>query len=93
MATAVPTITILAPLDEVEELLRSTLSPSERASLQIEAKLSVEESTGPERQGEFETVRVVIEFVASAVAGGIAYDLIKKIAIAAVDRFGKKKVK
>ena len=90
MASTPMTVTISAPRSEVEELLRETLTPNQLARTKIEAPLP--DPLAPERHGETETARVVVEFLIDAIAGGITYDVFKAVIIAAVDRFGKQRV-
>lgn len=87
------TVTIDGTLREVEALLQETLTTDEIAALTVKAENVPIDPLAPERQGEAETVRIVVEFVGMAVAGGITYDIIKKVTLAAIAKFGEKRVK
>lgn len=91
--TTKKSVIIEMPLDEVELLLKETLTSDELAALSVKVEPGNADPISPERQGEVETARVIVEFVAMAVAGGITYDIIKKVTLAAVAKFGRKKVK
>ena len=87
-----PQVIINAPKAEVEQLLRDALSEEQRSNVLVSTKVPARNPLRPERQGEYETLSIVIEFAAMTIASGVAYDLLKLIVKVAVDRFGKDKV-
>lgn len=89
---ASPKVIISAPKADVEQLLKNALSDAQRADIVISTEQSSRSPLQPERQGEYETLRVIVEFTATTIASGVVYDLIKLVVKAAVDRFGKDKV-
>lgn len=86
-------VTIEASPEEVQALLADTLTPAEIAAVSVKSAPTVQDPLAPERHGELETARVVVEFIGLAVAGGITYDVIKKVTLAAIAKFGPGKVK
>lgn len=93
MSEANSAVTIIAPVGKVEEMLDQVLTPQEREAVKLEAFPQPIEPLSPERQGEYEVARVVLEYLATAAASGVTYDIMKKIAAAAIAKFGSKNVK
>ena len=87
------TVEIDGPPDEIERLLASELTAAERAMLAVRRLPRSADPDDPGRVGEIEWARLTIEFVATSVAGGITYDLIKKVVKHAVKRFGADRVR
>ena len=86
-------VTIIAPAGQVEEMLRQVLTPAEREAVKVEAFTEPVDPLSAERHGEYEVARVVLEYLAAAAASGVTYDVMKKIAAAAIAKFGPKNVK
>lgn len=84
-------IEVAAPPQEVAQVLARRLAPEDLALLRIDAPEIDPFAPGPLR--DLPDMKTVIEFVGSAAASGIAYDIMKKAAVAVRDAFGNDRVK
>lgn len=73
---------VQAATDEVKSVLRSGLTPEEYAHVVVTAvQTPASDPFAVDRRRDMPDVRSIVEFTAAAVASGVVYDVIKKVAV------------
>lgn len=82
------TIVIEAGREAVERLLDKVLTPEQRREVTVVAAAAEPDPLSPPQRGEGVAL-VLLQFAASAIAGGVLYDLVK---VAVVKSYGAARV-
>lgn len=84
-------IEVSASRKDVEEALMAGLTADEFAALRI-SRIS-QDLFAPAPYRDLPTAQTVVEFLASALASGVTYDVAKKVTLVLRNKFGKDKVR
>jgi hypothetical protein len=79
-------IRVQADLSEVEAALRAELSAEEMSHVSLSSS-GAADPFQPTPRRDLPSVQTVVDFVSTTVAGGVLYDLIKKVSLILASRF------
>jgi hypothetical protein len=87
------TVVVQARPEEVRQALEGILTKDEVDKLTFSARVPGKDDFAPDPRGEQAIVETIITFAVHSVAGGILYDILKRAALALINKYGKDKVK